>query len=774
MQRLFIGLGTFSVRYRWLVVVVWVLITIVSVKAFPGLSSISQSGISGFLPASAPSVSASRLAAPFQNAKYASATLIVARPNGVLTGQDQAAIDRVEDAIRADAHVKSVTDVGVSHDGVARQALIQADVPSGGGGDAPALVNSIRAQLSSVGASSGLDFHLTGALAQTVDASANNASTRSTLTKFSILFIIVMLLVVFRSPLAPLITLIPAALAYVLSGVIITGLATHLNFNVSVVGSALLVVLVLGAGTDYALFLIYRMREELRRGLSPHDAVIRAVSTVGETIAFSALTVVAALLSLLTAQFGLYQGLGPTLSTGILVMLLAGLTLLPALLAIFGRAVFWPLSTAPSETQRSGVWGRLTINLLKRPLVTLAAGILLFAVLAIGRVNTPTTGISLLAAGPSGADSTLGTSLVNQHYPALSDNPTEALFHYAQPVWGTPAVIDSLQQQLTSVPAIQTVRGPLNPNGIPLTVTQLAQLHQTLGAPQLLSPEEPASLQVQIPLALYNAYRGTAQYISADGRTVAFIAILKDSSSSAAAVNAVPALRSSIDRIGQITDAEQAGVVGVNELNYDQNSIALSDLSHIIPLVAILIALLLAIVLRSLIAPLYLVASIVFSYLAAIGASALLFVRLGGQDGINYILPFLLFVFLMALGSDYNLLVMTRIREEAHVKPLRMAVGDAVGVTGTTVTTAGLILAGTFTVLGVVGGSSQIQQIGLGVTIGILMDTFLVRTLIVPSVVVLLGRWNWWPSALFHQPEPAVPNNSTVAEMAGSSPNTRT
>jgi RND superfamily putative drug exporter len=158
---------------------------------------------------------------------------------------------------------------------------------------------------------------------------------------------------------------------------------------------------------------------------------------------------------------------------------------------------------------------------------------------------------------------------------------------------------------------------------------------------------------------------------------------------------------------------------------------------------------------RSLIAPLYLVVSVVISYLAALGLVAIAFVHIGGQDGIQFILPFLMFVFLMALGSDYNILVMTRIREEAHTKSLRAAVKDAVSITGTTVTTAGLILAGTFAVLGFAGsgtnGGAQIQQIGFGIAAGVLMDTFLVRTLLVPSVVILLGHWNWWPSPLFKQ-----------------------
>ena len=751
MQRLFVGIGTFSVRYRWLVVAVWVIVTVISVGAFPGLNSVTKSGNSGFLPSSSPSIKAAHLAAPFQNSDYATLTLIVARSGGALTTQDQAAIDQVETTIRADAHVKTLNDTGISRDSAARQAMIQADVSARGGGTADTLVSTIRSQIKQASAASGLEMHLTGSLAQTIDANASTSSSEGATTNLTYLFIIVLLLLVFRSPLAPIVTLIPAAFAFLLSGPVITGLATHLNFSVSSIASLLLIVLVLGAGTDYALFLIYRMREELRRGLSVHDSVIKAVSTVGETIAFSGLTVIVALLSLLIAQFGFYQSLGPALAIGIFVMLLAGLTFLPALLAIFGRAVFWPISTKPVAVQPAGLWGQISARMLQRPVLTLIIGVVFFGSLALGRINTPSAGFGNSSSSSSSADSAVGSDLVNKHYPAPSGNITETLLHFDHPIWDNPASLSTAQQQLSAISSVKTVLGPLTPNGIPLTVDQLTQLHQILGAAQTLPPEEPGALQSQVPPALYNAYRGTAQYISADGHTLAFVTILKDGGSGTAEVNAVPALRSAVEKAGKAAGADQVGLSGANELSYDVNAISSSDLNHIIPLVTFLIAVLLAIVLRSLVAPLYLVVSVVLSYFAALGVAAIIFVRIAGQDGLNFVLPFLLFAFLMALGSDYNLLVMTRIREEAHFRPLRVAVKDAVSITSTTVTTAGLILAGTFAVLGFAGGGEQVQQIGFGVAAGILMDTFLIRTLLVPAIVVLLGRWNWWPSPLFHR-----------------------
>jgi RND superfamily putative drug exporter len=216
-------------------------------------------------------------------------------------------------------------------------------------------------------------------------------------------------------------------------------------------------------------------------------------------------------------------------------------------------------------------------------------------------------------------------------------------------------------------------------------------------------------------------------------------------------MNAVPSIRAETTRVAAAMHATASGVAGQAPALYDISAVSNNDLKRIIPVAILVIGLLLAIVLRSLIAPLYLILSVGVSYLAALGLAALLFINLAGSGGLVFFLPFLMFIFLLALGEDYNILVMTRIREEAHKLPLREAVSRALRVTGTTVTSAGLVLAGSFLVLAAVSrgsGSSQIRDIGLALALGILMDTFLVRTLLVPSTVVLLGRWNWWPSKL--------------------------
>jgi RND superfamily putative drug exporter len=334
---------------------------------------------------------------------------------------------------------------------------------------------------------------------------------------------------------------------------------------------------------------------------------------------------------------------------------------------------------------------------------------------------------------------------VSAHFPVAQSNPTDLIFRYPTSVWENPSVLRVAGDSLGNSPVFASVDGPLNPNGTQLTEAQLSEMHAALGPPQALPITPPANSTVSP--SLYNAYRSTAQFITPDGRTVLFYATLKAGDpTSTAAMRAMPAARSAVNAAASASGATASGVAGQAAFDYDIATASDADLVHIVPIVLLVIGALLAIVLRSLVAPLYLLASVGVSYLASLGLAVLVFVKIGGQPGLNFLLPFLMFVFLLALGEDYNILVMTRIREEAQSSALGPAVQRAINATGTTVTSAGMVLAGTFLVLTVAGGS-QVQQIGFGIAAGILMDTFLVRTLLIPSTAVLLGRWNWWPSA---------------------------
>ena len=752
MTRIFERIGQFSVRYRYVVVVAWIVGTFLAVHFLPSLGSVAKDTTSGFLPADTPSMQAAGLAAPFQDASLAAVTIVAARDAG-LTPADNAAVDAIVARVKTVDHVKAVADLGVSADGAARQVLVQADVPqfSPGGGDSQTVVDTIRAAFA--GVPGGLQVHLTGELAIQLDDSATAGSSLDQTGRLSGLLIIVLLLLAFRAPLAPLITLIPAAFVLVLSGPVIAE-ATKLGLQVSSITQFILVVLILGAGTDYGVFLVFRVREELRHGLTPHEAVVRSVSRVGESITFSAFTVIVALVSLVLAEFGLYQTMGPPLAIGIALMLLAGLTLLPALLAIFGRAAFWPVRTTAMTHERPGLWEHIGILVTRRPAATLLMGLVLFAGLALTLLTTGTAGFGDNAAAASGTDSAAGNAVLQAHFPSSASSRSAVLVQFPTSVWDDLTPVATTQSGLAALPEFTGLVGPLDPNGIPLTVDQLTQLHQALGPARQLPPEPPASAS-SIDPRLYNAYRATGQLISPDGHTVQFsVEAAGGDISSPKALDSVPGVRADITRVGQAAGATTTGFFGQLAFAYDIAHISATDLDRIIPIVALLIALLLAVVIRSLVAPIYLVVSVLLSYLAALGLTGIIFVHLGGQAGLNFVLPFLMFVFLMALGSDYNILIMSRIREEAHTLPLRDAVARAVGRTGSTITTAGVILGGSFAVLAVAAGGTaggaQIQQIGYGIAAGVLLDTFLVRSLLVPSVVVLLGRRNWWPSHVTH------------------------
>lgn len=748
-RRFFTALGRFTVRFRWLIVVAWALVTVALVLGLPSISSVEKSSNSQFLPNAQPSVQAARLAAPFRSTTTSEAVLVAAPAHGRLTADDDAAIARAVAAVGDVPHVTAVVDRGVSDDGRAHQYVVELDVPASSGDPATVrTVAAVRRAVAEADAPPGLALHLTGDAAQAVDQQAQQSKTQTLTELLSVLFIIILLLLTFRSLLAPIVALLPSGIALIAVEPVIAE-STRLGVQVSDLTPVLLVVVLLGAGTDYGLFLIFRVREELRRGLAPHDAVAFSLDKVGESIAFSGLTVIAALSTVVIATFGLYQGFGPALAIGIAMALLANLTLLPALLAILGTRVFWPRVPVPGPAAR-GRWGAVAARVVGRPLLTLVVGVGVLVGLSLSLLAYAPTGFDNQSI-PASSDSARGQAILTAHYPAAESDPTDVLFELPSPVWDDPSVLTTATEGLRTSGQFSSVTGALEPNGTAVTPDELAAAHAQLvdsGPPSALPATPPASYTGT--LAAYDAYKASGQYISADGRTILFqTGLAAGSSTSTAAASAMPDVRAAVTTVARSIGATASGVDGYAAVAADVGTLSTGDLMRIIPIVLLVLALLLAVVLRSLVAPLYLVASVGLSYLASLGFTVLIFVIIGGQDGINFVLPFFMFLFIMALGQDYNILVMTRIREEAHHAPIRIAVRTAVGATGTTVTSAGLILAGTFGVL-TATGDTQIIEIGVGLAAGILLDTFVVRTLLVPSAAVLLGRWNWWPSRLSH------------------------
>jgi len=749
-DRFYGRLGKTVVRFRWVVLALWIVAVVVTAK-LPSLSSEINNDNSQFLPASTPSSRAANLATPILGSfnKASNVTIVGASASGPLDAPEIATLTRLARTVGTLAHVTQVRALAVSADGRAVQILVRSQINFADITRQKTLINSIESAIAAAHPPPGFDVKVAGPVADNVANQNQSQKTGSETQTFSLVFIVLLLFVIFRSLLAPLITLLPAGLSLLVSTRLIGELGAH-GLKISEITQLLLIILVLGAGTDYGLFLVFRVREEIRRGADSREAVERSIVRVGESITASAGTVIIALLSLLLASFGIYHDLGVPLAIGIVVILLAGLTLLPALLAIFGRAAFWPTRPRAGEA-RDGAWGKIAARLIRRPALTLGAGVLLFAVLALGALGYHSGGFGGAAGAPKGTEPAKGDALIAAHFPASSSNPANLVFRYPTAVWQKPAEVAATESALRRSGEFTALLGPLQPNGARLSPSTYARLHSELGVAQRLPDIEPAGTKV--PVALYNSYHATAAFVGPQGHVIQFEASLRaGGQQTTAALNATPKIRSVVAAAARSSGADAAGVAGEAAALYDVSSTSNHDLVNIIPVAILAIALLLAVVLRSLVAPLYLIVSVAFSYLAALGVATLIFIDLFGDSGLTFILPFLMFIFLLALGEDYNILVMTRIREEARAYPLREAVVRAVGRTGSTVTSAGLVLAGTFGVLAVVAGSSasgqQVQAIGFGLSIGILMDTFIVRTLLVPATATLLGRWNWWPAKM--------------------------
>jgi RND superfamily putative drug exporter len=726
--KFFSGVGRFSVKFRWFIIIFWIAAIPIVTANFPNINSVSKNNNSDFLPKKSPSVVSQELENKFQSKDTAAnAIILVSRENSKLTDADATALKKVEAAVKHSKSVSEIKDEGISADGQSRHIFVGINGDAFGQ-KALDVAKDIRTRMNSVKLPPGLQIHLTGDFAANVDAANAQQKGRNSTEGYTVILILVLLLLVFRALLAPLVTLIPAGIALAIAQPVIAE-STKVGVQVGFITQILLIVLILGAGTDYGLFLVFRMREELRKGATPKEAVIKALSRVGESITFSAATVVAALLSLLLATFGIYKGLGPALAIGLVIMLLIALTFLPALLSILGRAVFWPSKTSKRDL-KVGLWGRVADRVIKKPVVMLIVGIVILGGLSLGLVGYKAGGFGNQSA-PAGSDSAKGQEIMKKHFPAADSSPQLIIFQYKGLVWNNLPTVQKTQEQLIKSGQFKVINGPFNANGFSVTPEILKQLHDSDPGNPVLQAER--------------------QFISSDGSTVQFYGVLKAAPpGTSAAQKAIPTVRAALDKITQDVGATKDSIYSQDSVAYDVNHVANNDLKKIIPVVLIIIAVLLAILLRSLVAPWYLILTVGLSYVASLGFAMIVFVHIGNQDGLFFILPFLMFIFVMALGEDYNILVMTRIREEVHNEPsMKKAVTKAIGITGTTVTSAGLILAGTFAVLGLVGGDESVQQIGFGVAFGILLDTFFVRTLLVPSIVALLGRWNWWPSKLY-------------------------
>ncbi|MDH6574537.1 MMPL family transporter [Kitasatospora sp. MAP5-34] len=670
-------------RSKWVVLLLWIVLIAAAGPLAGKLMGAEDNQASSWLPGSAESTQVLNEQRAFQPIDQAQAVVVYQRTDGI-TAADRAKAAQDAMAFATAPHVLGRA-IGPqeSADGKALQTVIPVDISgSGGWNQLRPAVDSLRA--TAAANDQGMTTHVTGPAGIGADQAAAFAGIDGTLLFATVSVVIVLLLLTYRSPVLWLLPLLSAGVALTVAEGVIYLLAKHAGLTVNAQSAGILIVLVLGAGTDYALLLTARYREELRRHEDRHEAMAFALHRAGPAIGASSATVVASMLCLTIARMNSTRGLGPVCAIGVLVALLAMMTLLPALLVICGRWVFWPVRPAygTPEPTATGRWAHVGAWIAHRPRkVWIGTGLALTAC-CLGLLSLNANGLSTAGSFTGKPDSVVGQQVIDQHFPG-----------------GTGA-----------------------PLSIISTADSAAVVRQTAQSTPGIAGTTPPVIQ---------AGKAFIQATPADP---------PDSSRAKATVDRV---RTAVHAVPN-ADAKVGGSTAVI---LDAGRASASDNRAIIPLVLVVVLLILAGLLRAVTAPLVLITTVVLSYAAALGISSFFFAHVFHFQGEDNAFPLFVFVFLVALGIDYNIFLMTRVREEALHRGTRAGAVAGLAATGGVITSAGLILASTFGVLGtlpVVG----FAEIGFAVALGVLLDTLVVRSVLVTALTIDLDHRMWWPSAL--------------------------
>jgi len=582
-------------------------------------------------------------------------------------------------------------------------------------------VEAVEALLKQQRGSATLQTGVAGPAVQISDANKAFGNLGNKVTLITVVLIIVLLLAIYRSPILPLVPLFSVGMAYALSAGLFGVIARALGWKVNPQSDALTVVLILGAGTDYSLFIISRFREELRQYESKYEAMWHTMANIGEAIASSALIVAVTLVILVGASLTFFSNLGPSAALAIFCMLIAGLTLVPSILLLIGRAAFWPFVPRYGEqhSEDRGLWTAVARIVARRPGVVAAATTLVFVALALGSLGLKQR-FDFVSNFPASFPSRQGQELLEKSGPQDVGKlaPTEVF------VTSTDPILNHLDQLAAISTSLQQTRGVASVDGFAgKTAQQIEAENRSLPPVQ--------------------------RSIAADGKTARITVYLNVDPYSTQAMDLIKDIRAAARapvRGQQLT----VNVGGTTAIQADERSDSNRDIALLGPIILVAIGVILGLLLRSVIAPLYLLGTTLLSFLATLGLTVLIFQGLRGQTGIQNFVPPFMAIFLIALGADYNVFIMSRIREETLREGLLAGTRKAIARTGGVITSAGIILAGTFAAL-ILQQLELLQQIGFAVAAGVLLDTFVVRALLVPSIVLLLGRWNWWPSAASRQ-----------------------
>jgi RND superfamily putative drug exporter len=707
------------------VILIWLLILVGGGRMFSQLNDLGTNDRVQFLPASAESTEVDRVQAAFraEGYSYAVAVFTFDQP---LADHDGTLMKRAIELLPPIDGISLFrsTPFVVSDDGLAAVTVIPVEA-AGAVDDA---VTELRAALATaIPAATGV--YITGGAGFAADIISAFAGIDGLLLLVALGAVLIILIIVYRSPLLPIIVLLTSLAALCGAVLVVAQLARSGAVLLAGQTQGILLILVVGATTNYALLYVSRYREALAVRESRWDATWDALRRSWQPILASGLTVIAALMVLLVSRLDSNRTLGPIASIGIVFALLASFTLLPALLLWAGKAAFWPrrIGTAAGgePLDGPGVWPKLAGLIARRHRAVWVISTVVLAILAAGVTQ-------LKADGSPSSEYVIGQSQARDGLTALAEHFPEGA--------GTPAVVVVDTERM-----LEATRVMLATDGVDSVRVV------TLGGPTPITPE---GVQPFAPGA------GTAYAPLVVEDRVLLEATLTAAADSAAAERTVVELRRALDELG--TDIPVGGSTAVD---LDANAAAVADRSTIIPLVLVAVTLILMLLLRSIVAPVLVIASVALSFGAALGVSALVFNHVFGYSGADPTVPLFAFVFLIALGVDYNIFLMTRAREETARHGARTGILHALVLTGGVITSAGIVLAATFAALGVLP-LLFMAQIAFIVAFGVLLDTFVVRTLLVPALAYDLGRRVWWPGRLSRRdPEPADQERDLAASF---------
>jgi len=685
---------------RWLVPVAVIIAFLLAAGWLGGLggklSDIQRNDALAYLPSSAEATRALLESRRITGLEATSAVIVYTKPSGI-TDDDRRQIILAMIRVREGANqVLAGPPMGpvVSDDGQAAEVIIRFL-----GSDPERirpLVNWLRGGVAEV---PGLGLHVAGPAAILTDLLDVYGAIDLVLLAVTGALILVILIVVYRSPILPLLVLGVAGIALSLTNGAAYLLGRAEVVTISGQTQGILDVLVLGAGTDYALLVVARYREELRRHADRYEAMRAARRASLWPLTASAGTVMVGLLCLMFSDLPSTGGLGPVAAIGIALALASMLLLLPAALVLIGRTAFWPFRPGFGSTAREGRgWGWVAAAVGRRPRLVWGVTAAALAVLAAGAVRLDADGIPRTEAFLVTVDSLTGQDVLSEHFPAEAGAPAIIVVNADR--------VDAVVNAVTGLPGVSRVRTYVDP----LEAFDASQAGKPRPAPKRLDGRSEVDVVLSVP------------------------------AESPRALEVVGELR----RVVHAVAGADALVGGQTASNLDARANARRDRAVVMPLVLLAVLAVLIGLLRSVVAPLLLVATVVLSYVATLGVCAVMFRDVFGFAGVDSSLPLFAFVFLVALGVDYNIFLMTRVREEQASRGFRDGTLAGLARSGVVITSAGVVLAATFAALAVTP-LVFLAQLAFAVAFGVLLDTLVVRSLLVPALTVDIGPRIWWP-----------------------------